>query len=344
MSVNNTVREINLVDVTIRDGGCCIDYMYTSADVLAIVSQLQSANVPMIEIGHGYGLGAERTISKLLESEESFIKTVNEIKTTSMIGMFANGGIATTGDIIKAKELGLDFVRIGFMGFDGPYPFDKSIELLKVAKEVGLWASLNMVRSQFLTEKDIDIIVDRFIRYKGDVLYVVDSTGGMLPSNVYSLIKKISLSGVNIGFHGHQNLDLGIANSLIAFEAGATYLDGTLGGIGRESGNVQLEALVAVLDKSGYDSGVNPFELSKITNTLINPLLGSQNGITKNNLAMGRFDLLSHVIDSIHRLSENSNELELYEVLKILYENKYNFETDDVILKAIQSVVNSGSN
>ena len=52
---------------------------------------------------------------------------------------------------------------------------------------------------------------------------------------------------VPVGFHGHNNLGLSVANALAAVEAGAASLDGAIGGLARSAGNAPTEMLCAVL-------------------------------------------------------------------------------------------------
>src|SRR5262249_28853955 len=90
------------------------------------------------------------------------------------------------------------------------------------------------------------------------IVYVVDTTGTFLPEDVRRYVAAIrDASDVTIGYHGHNNLGLAVANTLEAFEAGADFLDGTLMGFGRGAGNCQTECLIAAFQKRGQLAGID---------------------------------------------------------------------------------------
>src|SRR5207249_2088921 len=111
-------------------------------------------------------------------------------------------------------------------------------------------------------------------QYGADIVCVVDSAGGMMPEDVHAYIQAMrSTIDVPVGFHGHDNLSLGIANVLAAIDAGATYVDSTLRGMGRGGGNAQTEVLVTVLKKRGIDLGVDINRLMDLSDRIIRPLM-----------------------------------------------------------------------
>jgi 4-hydroxy 2-oxovalerate aldolase len=328
----NTTESITLVDVTVRDGGYANNYGFSTADVFAIASRLSTAGIPMIEIGHGYGLGADQTMGKMAHTDDEYISAVANRIPNAKIGMFSNTKMATPALIKRAAEMGLDFLRIGFIGLqDSPHPLDDALELVDSAKENGLWTSLNMVRSNYLEPTELDHIALVAEKHEVDALYVVDSTGGTLPSQVAQMVKRLkAVSSVAVGFHGHQNLDLGAANSLSAVEAGATFVDGTLGGIGRDAGNTQLEVLVAILAKAGRSTGLNPAELCMITDEIVAPLFNYPIGINRDCLELGRYDLFAHGLQIIRAVSRDL-DIDLTQLLDAVAKSKPTFETEDVI-------------
>lgn len=327
-----------LLDVTIRDGGYANNYDFSIEQVVSITQDLEKSGISMIEIGHGYGLGAERLFGNMKETDETYISSMSGVLKKAKFGMFANSNITTSEDIKRAASQGLDFVRIGFIGFDGPHPFNRAIELLDVAKDAGLWASINMVRTLFLSECELQYVAQTIDKHFADALYIVDSTGGFLPQQVENCTKLLKKStDISIGYHGHQNLDLGVANTLIAYENGAEYLDGTLGGIGRDTGNVQLEVLCAVLTKAGYLKDIDPFILNEITQNYIYKSFNKVVGITNDNLILGMYDLLSHVVPKVKKLTKGEN-ISYKKVIELLGKQKNNFEDDDVLRNAINSI------
>lgn len=104
----------------------------------------------------------------------------------------------------------------------------------------------------------------------------MDSAGASLPNEV-KLKVSVLVEGlkVPVGFHAHNNLGMAIANSLTAIGRGATMIDATTRGFGAGAGNTQLEALVALLHKIGYETGLDLRQLLKNTE-IISRLKGPQ--------------------------------------------------------------------
>jgi len=98
--------------------------------------------------------------------------------------------------------------------------------------------------------------------YGAEGFVFMDSSGYYLPDDVTERVKGLrdGLS-IPIGFHAHNNLGMAIANSVAAVDAGATMLDGTARGFGAGAGNAQLEVLVAVLHRIGYQTGIDLYKM-----------------------------------------------------------------------------------
>lgn len=324
-------ERLTLVDVTLRDGGYANNHTFTLDSVIEIATGLEAAGITMIEIGHGFGLGAERTLGTMAHTDVEYIQGLTNALKRAKYGMFANANIATAQDIERAANSGLQFVRIGCIGFDGPHPFDEAVQLLRIAKSAGLWASINLVRSQYLSSRELELVARHVQAEEADAVYIVDTTGGALPSQVVEAVRVLRQSGTTpVGFHGHQNLDLGVANSLAAVQAGAQYVDGTLGGIGRDSGNTQLDVLVAVLDKAGWRLGVDLPALGLLTHRALEPLFNHPVGIKGDNLLLGKYDLLSHGLGLIRRVAKEYAIPE-YDLLERINKIKPNFEDEATV-------------
>jgi 4-hydroxy-2-oxovalerate aldolase len=126
------------------------------------------------------------------------------------------------------------------------------------------------------------------VEWGADVVYLVDSAGGMLPSEVRRYIELLQENlETRIGFHCHNNLMLACANNLAALEAGATILDSTMQGMGRSSGNPQTEIMILLYEKLGIPTGIDIFKAMNIGENLIRPLMPIKSGVTSLDLIMG---------------------------------------------------------
>src|SRR5262249_22681203 len=112
--------------------------------------------------------------------------------------------------------------------------------------------------------------------YGAHAIYITDSAGALLPDEVTArigLLRAELRPETEIGFHGHHNLGLGIANSLAAIEAGALRIDASAAGLGAGAGNTPLEVMVAVLDRMGADHGVDLYGVMDVAEDLVLPLM-----------------------------------------------------------------------
>ena len=126
--------------------------------------------------------------------------------------------------------------------------------------------------------------------YGANCVYCTDSAGYMLPDDVTARIGALRAGlrpGTEVGFHGHHNLGMGIANSLAAMDAGASRIDGSAAGLGAGAGNTPLEVFVAVLDRMGVDHGVDLYGLMDVAEDLVVPMMDAPVRIDRDALILG---------------------------------------------------------
>jgi 4-hydroxy-2-oxovalerate/4-hydroxy-2-oxohexanoate aldolase len=90
-----------------------------------------------------------------------------------------------------------------------------------------------------------------------------------------------------VGFHGHHNLGMGIANSLAAIDAGADRIDGSVAGLGAGAGNTPLEIFVAVLNRLGAEHGVDLYKIMDVAEDLIVPMMDQMVRVDRDALTLG---------------------------------------------------------
>lgn len=239
-----------ILDTTLRDGSYVNEFCFSQQDVRNIVSSLEDAGIEYIEIGHGVGLGAARKGYKAaIHTDEEYIDTAREALTKSKFGAFSIVGMTELSDIKMAAEHGMDFIRIGADIHDTKL-FPKYID---TAKSHGLYVMCNIMKSYILSPKEFAEIAKEVKSYGADTVYLVDSAGGMFPSDIKNYYQAVKdLAEINMGFHGHDNLGLAIANCLQAYECGFAFIDASLQGLGRSAGNASTEILVGALLKQNH--------------------------------------------------------------------------------------------
>lgn len=240
---------VKILDTTLRDGSYVVDFQFSQQDTYNISKALESFGIDYIEVGHGLGLGAYRINKyKSLCNDEEYIDAIKERRSDTKYGVFFILGIGNYEDIDLAVEKNIDFIRIG----TNINETEKSYDFIKYAKSNGLEVFANFMKSYAVSPKEFAQKVKNAWENGADCVYLVDSAGGMLPNDVKNYILEAkSICDCKIGFHGHNNLTLAIANSLTAIESGATIVDTSLQGIGRDGGNASTEVLLSILIKQG---------------------------------------------------------------------------------------------
>ncbi len=253
---------MKLLDTTIRDGSYSVDFKFTCGDIKNAVVKLTKLGIDYIEIGHGLGLNAsspQRGIS--LCSDESYLEAAKEVSSDAKIGMFCIPGIAKKGDINKAKTHGLSFVRIGITADN----LNQAIPFICEARENDVIPMINFMKSYVFEPDYLASQAKEAFKNGSEVIYIVDSAGCMLPEEVKNYVNAIrnTVDNGKIGFHGHNNLGLAIANSMTCVECGAEFIDCTFQGIGRSLGNTSTEMFVMAYKKK-YGEKSCPIDVPRL--------------------------------------------------------------------------------
>ena len=123
--------------------------------------------------------------------------------------------------------------------------------------------------------------------YGADVVLVTDSAGALMPDTVKQRVAALrSAVKIGVGFHGHNNLSLAVANSVAAIEEGARWIDACTCGLGAGSEH-STEVLAAVLDKMGYETGINLWKIMDVAENIVRPIMPKPVRIGKVSLTMG---------------------------------------------------------
>ncbi len=265
------MEPIHILECTLRDGSYTIDFQFDDEDTAIIGHLLEDAGIKYIEIGHGSGLNAsECGEGKAASTDEEYLIAASQNIKNAKFGMFFIPGIGRKEDIDLAAKHNMRFIRVG----TNINQVEKAEEYIKYAKSKGFFIFANLMKSYVLSPKEAAERAKWVTSWGADVVVVVDSAGGMLPEEVSNYVKEIKIATKKeVGFHGHNNLLLSVGNSIAAIEAGATYIDTTLQGIGRSGGNVPTEVFILILRRLGYKVDIDLKKIIHISDTYIKPLL-----------------------------------------------------------------------
>ena len=138
------------------------------------------------------------------------------------------------------------------------------VQAILGAAEVPTTATISVAFGcPFEGEVDPGAVAGLAAALEADEVVLADTIGVAGPSQVRSLLERVTADGGRAGFHGHNTRNTGYANCLAAMEAGATVLDASVGGLGgcpyapKATGNVATEDLVYLLGREGVDAGVD---------------------------------------------------------------------------------------
>ncbi len=281
----STKKKIRVVDTTLRDGSHSISHQYTTQQVKDIAQGLDAAGVEIIEISHGDGLGGssinygfERT------TDEEKLRAATSVVSSAKIAVLLIPGVGTKEDLTMARDNGAKVARIATHVTEA----NISEQHIGLAKEMGMEA-LCFLMMAHMVETETMVEQARLMEsYGADGVYVVDSAGAMLPKEVNERIKAmVENLNVQVGFHAHNNLGLGIGNSIAAIEAGAVLVDGSLRGMGAGAGNAMIEALVASLAKTDYSTGIDLYKLMDVGEKIVKPIMSGPQEINNAALMLG---------------------------------------------------------
>ena len=261
-----------ILECTLRDGSYAIDFQFNAADTTRIAARLDELGFPYIEVGHGIGLGAsDKRMGTAAATDEQYCLAAAAAVTRGQWGMFCIPGIAELSDLDMAATHGMDFIRVGTEVTEA----EKSKPFIEKARALGLYVFSNLMKSYVSPPAYFAEQAQKCVEYGAQCVYVVDSAGGMLPSEIGLYIDAFRETAptVAVGFHGHNNLGMGVANALYCAERGVDVVDASLQGFGRSAGNTQTEQFVAALSRAGYDLMLDPIDVMQAGEELIRPLM-----------------------------------------------------------------------
>lgn len=254
------MKKVLISDPSLRDGNHAVRHSLKKEQIASYCRAADAAGVPIIEVGHGNGVGASSLqLGESACDDETTLRTARENLKNSKLGIHMIPGFATIEkDLKRAIEYGVDVVRVASHCTEADIT-QRHIEYARKQDKTvyGVLMMSHMASKELLLEQ-----ARKMESYGAQGLIFMDSAGNYLPSDVKERVE-ILVKGLTIpvGFHAHNNLGMAIANSVIALEAGAEMLDGCARGFGAGAGNAQLEVLVAVLHRMGYQTGIDFYKL-----------------------------------------------------------------------------------
>jgi 4-hydroxy 2-oxovalerate aldolase len=247
--------KLTVFDCTVRDGGLINKWQFSDEMVKNVFQAVNASGVEYMEIGY-------RASEKMFPPEEygpwrfskddKIREIIGDTELNVKLGVMVDIGRVEPEDLMPVDESPLSFVRVATYLKDMP----KAISLANLIADKGYESFINIMAISTVNDYDLEKgLADIEEQTSVTAVSIVDSYGSLMAENVKHLVDTFnkSLKTKKIGFHAHNNMQLGFANTITALDAGATYCDATINGIGRAAGNCPLELLMNYLNDQQYN-------------------------------------------------------------------------------------------
>ncbi|MFM1858609.1 MAG: hypothetical protein RL133_109 [Pseudomonadota bacterium] len=282
-----TTRQVTLHDMCLRDGMHPKRHQISLEAMKGIAAGLDQAGIPLIEVTHGDGLGgASVNYGFPAHSDEDYLKAVVSVVKQARISALLLPGIGTVDHLRMAHGIGVGTIRVATHCTEA----DVSEQHIGLGRQLGMDTVGFLMMAHMLDAQSLVKQAKLMESYGANCIYITDSAGYMLPHDVTERIQAVRAAlapETELGFHGHHNLGMGIANSLAALDAGANRIDGSAAGLGAGAGNTPLEVFNAVCDRMGIVTGVDVWKLSDVAEDLVTPIMDEPVRIDRESLTLG---------------------------------------------------------
>lgn len=296
------MKTILISDPTLRDGNHAVQHSIALDQVKEYAILAEKTGIPIVEVGHGNGIGASSLqVGLAVSNDIDVLATARENLSKSKLAVHCIPGFATIDKDLKlALDIGVDVVRVASHCTEA----DITERHLNYVRSRGKIAHGALMMTHMASR---DVLLEecgKMQSYGAEAVILMDSAGAFFHDNVSDMIGYLSRNlNIDVGFHAHNNLGLAVANSLAAAEAGAKIIDGTCCGFGAGAGNTQLETLVPVLQHFGYDTGINLDELLDLVEKSEDRLISIKPQVRPLSIVSGLNGVFSGFVSHVERIS-----------------------------------------
>ena len=280
-------KKVAVHDMTLRDGMHPKRHQMTIEQMTQIASGLDRAGVPYIEVTHGDGLGGSSVNYGFpAHTDEQYLGAVIPLMKQAKVSALLIPGIGTVDHLMMAKDLGVHTIRVATHCTEADVSEQHIIKARSLNMDtVGFLMMAHMSDAQSLVKQ-----AKLMESYGANCIYITDSAGYMLPDDVtvrLDAVRQALNPETELGFHGHHNLAMGVANSLAAVAAGASRIDAAAAGLGAGAGNTPMEVFIAVCARMGVETGVDVFKIQDVAEDLVVPIMDHIIRIDRDSLTLG---------------------------------------------------------
>jgi len=322
---------VRMTDTTLRDGSHAVSHQFTEQNVRDIVRGLDSARVPVIEVTHGDGLaGSSFNYGFSATPEMDLISAAVDEAKNARIACLMLPGLGTVHEMREARQRGAEIIRIATHCTEA----DISIQHFQEAREMG-FETVGFLMLAHMTDPHNLAAQARIMVDAGcQCVYVVDSSGHLILEDVSdrvdALVQELG-DDAEVGYHGHQNLSCGVANSVLAVRAGARQIDGTLAALGAGAGNSPTEVLAAVFERTDTKTDVDLPELLNVAEEVVRPMMTRIPLMDRSSIVQGKAGVYNSFLIHAERAEERYG-IPAHEILEEVGRRKLVGGQEDMII------------
>jgi 4-hydroxy 2-oxovalerate aldolase len=329
--------DVRITDTTLRDGSHAMSHRFTVEQVRDTVAALDAAGVPVIEIAHGDGIGGSTFNYGFSSTDElTLIAAAREEVRRARLAVLLVPGVGTVENLKAAHAAGAEIVRVATHCTEA----DVAIQHFGVARELGMetvgFLMLSHMTPPGSLARQARIMVDAGCQCP----YVVDSAGALIledaADRVRALVRELG-DDAQVGYHGHNNLAMGVANSVLAYRAGARQIDGSTRALGAGAGNSPTEVLAAVFDRLGIATGIDLQAILAAAEDVVAPYIERTPMMDRSSIMLGHAGAYSSFLIHAER-AEARYGVPAHEILQEVGRRGYVGGQEDMIIDVALSL------
>jgi 4-hydroxy 2-oxovalerate aldolase len=279
--------DVRITDTSLRDGSHAVAHQFEVEQVRDIVRALDGAGVPVLEVAHGDGLGGSSyNYGFSLVDELRLIEAAAETAEQARIACLLIPGVGTVENMRAAANAGASVMRIATHCTEA----DISIQHFQLARELGLETVGFLMLSHMIEPAQLAEQASIMVDAGAQCVYVVDSAGALILDDARDRVAALVMAigdRAQVGYHGHNNLALGVANSILAHRAGARQIDGSTRALGAGAGNSPTEVLTAVFDRLGVSTGIELNRILEAAEEVVRPIMTREPVMDRDAIMLG---------------------------------------------------------